>query len=256
MFGRLRDRVCLVTGASRGIGRAIAIEMAKEGGRIVGNATSSSSLAGLEKELREMGVDYLMVPADLSTTDGCLGLIRTAAGSMGRVDVLVNNAGINIVKNIDEASLEDWEKVINVNLRAPFLCSKYASELMKKQRYGRIINLASIASFVSLPGRSAYNSSKAGILGLTRTLAVELAPYGITVNAIAPGLVETEMLRQRVAEGSIKIDAALKRIPLGRLGRPEEIARAAVFLASDDASYITGQVLVVDGGFLALAMSQ
>jgi 3-oxoacyl-[acyl-carrier protein] reductase len=255
-LGKLSDRVCLVTGASRGIGRAIAIEMAKEGGRIVGNATSSSSLAGLEKELREMGVDYLMVPADLSTTDGCIGLIRTAAESMGRVDVLVNNAGINIVKNIDEASLEDWEKVINVNLRAPFLCSKYASELMKKQRYGRIINLASIASFVSLPGRSAYNSSKAGILGLTRTLAVELAPYGITVNAIAPGLVETEMLRQRVAEGSIKIDAALKRIPLGRLGRPEEIARAAVFLACDDASYITGQVLVVDGGFLALAMSQ
>lgn len=255
-MGKLSDRVCLVTGASRGIGRAIAIEMAKEGGRIVGNATSSSSLAGLEKELREMGVDYLMVPADLSTADGCLGLVRAAAESMGRIDVLVNNAGINIVKNIDEASLEDWEKVINVNLRAPFLCSKYASELMKKQRYGRIINLASIASFVSLPGRSAYNSSKAGILGLTRTLAVELAPYGITVNAIAPGLIETEMLRQRVAEGSIKIDAALKRIPLGRLGRPEEIAKAAVFLASDDASYITGQVLVVDGGFLALAMSQ
>ncbi len=255
-MGKLSDRVCLVTGASRGIGRAIAIEMAKEGGRIVGNATSSSSLAGLEKELREMGVDYLLVPADLSTTDGCLGLIRAVAESMGRIDVLVNNAGINIVKNIDETSLDDWEKVINVNLRAPFLCSKYASELMKKQRYGRIINLASIASFVSLPGRSAYNSSKAGILGLTRTLAVELAPYGITVNAIAPGLVETEMLKQRIAEGSIKIDAALKRIPLGRLGRPEEIARAAVFLASDDASYITGQVLVVDGGFLALAMSQ
>jgi len=255
-LGKLSDRVCLVTGASRGIGRAIAIEMAKEGGRIVGNATSSSSLAGLEKELREMGVDYLLVPADLSTTDGCLGLIRAVAESMGRIDVLVNNAGINIVKNIDETSLDDWEKVINVNLRAPFLCSKYASELMKKQRYGRIINLASIASFVSLPGRSAYNSSKAGILGLTRTLAVELAPYGITVNAIAPGLVETEMLKQRIAEGSIKIDAALKRIPLGRLGRPEEIARAAVFLASDDASYITGQVLVVDGGFLALAMSQ
>ena len=255
-MGKLSDRVCLVTGASRGIGRAIAIEMAKEGGRIVGNATSSSSLAGLEKELREMSVDYLLVPADLSTTDGCLGLIRAVAESMGRIDVLVNNAGINIVKNIDETSLDDWEKVINVNLRAPFLCSKYASELMKKQRYGRIINLASIASFVSLPGRSAYNSSKAGILGLTRTLAVELAPYGITVNAIAPGLVETEMLKQRIAEGSIKIDAALKRIPLGRLGRPEEIARAAVFLASDDASYITGQVLVVDGGFLALAMSQ
>jgi len=255
-LGKLSDRVCLVTGASRGIGRAIAIEMAKEGGRIVGNATSSNSLAGLEKELREMGVDYLLVPADLSTTDGCLGLIRAVAESMGRIDVLVNNAGINIVKNIDETSLDDWEKVINVNLRAPFLCSKYASELMKKQRYGRIINLASIASFVSLPGRSAYNSSKAGILGLTRTLAVELAPYGITVNAIAPGLVETEMLRQRITEGSIKIDAALKRIPLGRFGRPEEIARAAVFLASDDASYITGQVLVVDGGFLALAMSQ
>ena len=255
-MGKLSDRVCLVTGASRGIGRAIAIEMAKEGGRIVGNATSSSSLAGLEKELREMSVDYLLVPADLSTTDGCLGLIRAVAESMGRIDVLVNNAGINIVKNIDETSLDDWEKVINVNLRAPFLCSKYASELMKKQRYGRIINLASIASFVSLPGRSAYNSSKAGILGLTRTLAVELAPYGITVNAIAPGLVETEMLRQRITEGSIKIDAALKRIPLGRFGRPEEIARAAVFLASDDASYITGQVLVVDGGFLALAMSQ
>ena len=255
-MGKLSDRVCLVTGASRGIGRAIGIEMAKEGGRIVGNATSSSSLAGLEKELREMGVDYLLVPADLSTTDGCLGLIRAVAESMGRIDVLVNNAGINIVKNIDETSLDDWEKVINVNLRAPFLCSKYASELMKKQRYGRIINLASIASFVSLPGRSAYNSSKAGILGLTRTLAVELAPYGITVNAIAPGLVETEMLKQRVAEGSIKIDAALKRIPLGRLGRPEEIAKAAVFLASDDASYITGQVIVVDGGFLALAMSQ
>lgn len=256
MLDRLKDRVCLITGASRGIGRAIAIAMAKEGGRIVGNATSRESLAGLEQELKSLGADYLLAPADLSTAEGCLRLVRAAEESMGRIDVLVNNAGINIVKNIDTITLEDWERVISVNLRAPFLCSKYASELMKRQRYGRIINLASIASYVSLPGRSAYSSSKAGILGLTRTLAVELAPYGITVNAIAPGLIETEMLRQRVAEGSVRIDAAIRKIPLGRLGMPEEIARVAVFLASDDSSYITGQVIVVDGGYLALAMAQ
>ncbi|MEM1517564.1 MAG: SDR family NAD(P)-dependent oxidoreductase [Nitrososphaerota archaeon] len=254
MMGRLDNRVSIITGASRGIGRAIALEMAKEGARIVGNATSMSSLAGLEKELGELGADYVMIPADLSSADGCLKLIRAAAESMGRIDVLVNNAGINIVRNLEAITLEEWESVINVNLRAPFLCSKYASELMKSQRYGRIINLASIASFVSMPGRSAYNSSKAGILGLTRTLAIELAPYGITVNAIAPGLIETEMLRQRIAEGSLNLETSLRRIPLGRLGRPGEVAKVAVFLASEDSSYITGQVIVVDGGFLALAM--
>lgn len=253
-MGRLDGRVSLVTGASRGIGRAIALEMAKEGAKIIGNATTSSSLSGLEKELDELGADYVMIPADLSTADGCLSLIKAAAESMGRIDILVNNAGINIVKNIEAITLQDWESVINVNLRAPFLCSKYASELMKKQRYGRIINIASIASFVSMPGRSAYNSSKAGILGLTRTLAIELAPYGVTVNAIAPGLVETDMLRERIAEGSLRLEELLRRVPLGRLGRPEDIARTAVFLASEDSSYITGQVIVVDGGFLALAM--
>ncbi len=255
-MGRLDGRVCLITGASRGIGKAIALEMAREGGRIVGNATSEKSLEGLGRELREMGADYVLIPADLSTTEGCISLVRAAADSMRRIDVLVNNAGINIVRSIDELAVEDWEAVINVNLKAPFLCSKYASELMKSQRYGRIINIASVASFVSLPGRSAYNSSKAGILGLTRTLAVELAPFGITVNAIAPGLIETEMLRQRIDEGSLKIDAAIRKIPLGRLGRPVDIARTAVFLASDDSSYITGQVIVVDGGFLALALPQ
>lgn len=253
-MGRLDGRVSIITGASRGIGRAIALEMAKEGARIVGNATSMSSLAALEKELSELGADYVMIPADLSSTDGCLNLTRAAAEAMGKIDILVNNAGINIVRNLDVITLEEWESVINVNLRAPFLCSKYASEIMKKQRYGRIINLASVASFVSLPGRSAYNSSKAGILGLTRTLAIELAPYGITVNAIAPGLIETEMFRQRIAEGSLKLETSLRRIPLGRLGRPEEVAKVAVFLASEDSSYITGQVIVVDGGFLALAM--
>ncbi len=245
----LEGLTALVTGSSRGIGRGIAVEMARAGARLALHATSRERLAETAGALRELGADFAEICADLSVPENCARLIDETVEVMGGIDILVNNAGVNVAKPSSDLTLEEWGWVLSVNLQAPFLCSKRAAGYMAGRGWGRIINIASVTSFMGISWRAAYASSKAGILGLTRVLALELAPHGITVNAIAPGFIETDMVRRRIEEGALDLEALLRRIPMGRLGRPEEIGKLAVFLAGRESSYITGQVFIVDGGF-------
>jgi 3-oxoacyl-[acyl-carrier protein] reductase len=246
----LNGKVCLVTGASRGIGLGIALEFARRGAKLAVNSSSPKSLSKISSILYGMGVDFIQVPADLSVAEKCFSIVDETVKSFNKIDVLVNNAGVNLPKGVDELTLDDWSKIVAVNLTAPFLCSKRAASYMVSQRSGRIINIASIQSFLAIPNRVPYASTKSGIVGLTRALALELARYNITVNAIAPGFIETDMVRKIASSGALNLEKVINKIPLGRLGKPDDVAKVAAFLASDDASYITGQVIIVDGGFL------
>ena len=247
----LKGRRAIVTGASRGIGKAIAIEMAREGAVVGINSRKLENLESTRREIEALGGEAILVVGDLADPDACERVIEEFVNKAEGLEILVNNAGIHATAPIEKFDVEVWDKIIAVNLRAAYLCSKYAIPYMKKAGWGRIINIASVLSFVGMPERSAYAASKAGILGLTRVTALEAAPYNITVNAIAPGFVETEMVRARIMEGKLDRDRLIERIPLRRMGTVEDIAKVAVFLASDHASYITGQVIIVDGGYLA-----
>ena len=241
----LTGRVVIVTGAARGIGRAIALEFAREGANVIVNdiLEEGSSVAG---EIEKMGVKSLFVKADVSKEHEVINMFSRAVDAFSRVDVLVNNAGIIRDALIHKISLEDWEAVIETNLKGAFLCCREAAKYMMRQGYGRIINISSVTGQMGNIGQLNYAASKAGIIGLTKALALELARYGdITVNAIAPGLTRTEMTG-RVPEKIIK--RFIDRIPLGRIAEPEEIAHLVVFLASDKAKYITGQVIAINGG--------
>jgi 3-oxoacyl-[acyl-carrier protein] reductase len=240
------DKVAIVTGASRGIGRAIALEFGGRGARVVVNFNQNSSAADeVVKKISESGGEAFSHQADVSVFEQADGLVKTAIEKYGDLHILVNNAGITRDGLIMTMSESDWDDVIQTNLKSTFNCCKAAIRHMLRRRYGRIINIASVSGIMGNPGQTNYSASKAGQIGFTRALAREVASRTITVNAIAPGFIQTDIW-STVPEDAQK--SLMDIIPLGRVGQPEEIAKAAAFLASDDAAYITGHILTVDGG--------
>jgi 3-oxoacyl-[acyl-carrier protein] reductase len=243
-----KGKVAIVTGGSRGIGRAIALELGKRGATVVVNYNSSASSAeAVIAEVKASGGDGMVYQADVSDADQVSALFKAVTDAYGRVDVLVNNAGITRDNVIMMLKPDDFDAVIDTNLRSAWLCSKAASRIMMKQRSGRIINITSVVGIAGNGGQTNYAASKAGLIGLTKSLAKEIASRGVTVNAVAPGFIDTDMTHT-LGEDIMK--KAIEAIPLGRQGTPQDVAKAVAFLASDDANYITGQVLVVDGGMV------
>jgi 3-oxoacyl-[acyl-carrier protein] reductase len=241
-----QKRVAIVTGATRGIGLAIASRLARDGYDIVANYRGDDDVAeAARKELESTGRTIVLIKGDVSSADDAGALIETALSELGQIDVLVNNAGITRDTLVMRMSEDDWDAVIDTNLKGAFLTSKAAIRPMIRQRSGRIINLTSVVGLVGNAGQANYASAKAGLVGLTKSLAKEVGSRGITVNAVAPGFIETRLTD--VLNQELK-DTLLKQIPAGRLGQPEDVAGAVAFLASPEASYITGHVLTVDGG--------
>jgi 3-oxoacyl-[acyl-carrier protein] reductase len=243
---RLQGKVALVTGASRGIGRATALALAAEGAKVVVNYANSQAAANqVVAEIEAMGSEAIALAADVSHADQVEALVNAAMGKWVQIDVLVNNAGITRDTLLLRMKPEDWQAVINLNLTGVFLCTRAVSKIMLKQRSGRIINITSVAGQMGNVGQANYSAAKAGVIGFSKTVAKELASRGITVNAVAPGFITTDMTND------LKSDEILKFIPLGRYGQPEEVAGMIRFLAADPAAaYITGQVMNVDGGMV------
>jgi 3-oxoacyl-[acyl-carrier protein] reductase len=241
----LKDKVVIVTGASRGIGRSLALNMAAQGAKLVLSARNAEALAQLVIEIQAAGGAAVAVAGDVSSATAANELVDAGLQAFGRIDVLVNNAGITRDALLLRMKDEDWDDVLNINLKGAFLCTRAAAKVMSKQRYGRIINISSVVGEMGNPGQANYCASKAGLLGLTKSVARELARRNVTVNAITPGFIVTDMTEALPEKAREELAA---QIPLGRLGSADDIAHAVIFLASDQAGYITGQTLGVNGG--------
>jgi 3-oxoacyl-[acyl-carrier protein] reductase len=243
----LTNRVALVTGSGRGIGKAIAQKLSEEGAAIVINDISDAAAATAE-EIKTNGKPSLFIKADVTSSMQVGQMFEKIVSTLGRIDILVNNAGIARDQLAVRMSDEEWDAVLNTNLKSVFVCTRAALRYMMRQRSGRIINISSIVGIVGNPGQANYSAAKAGIIGITRSVAKEMGSRQITVNVVAPGYIETEMtlkLPEKVKE------EYSKRIPLGVLGTPRDVAEAVAFLASEQARYITGQILYVDGGLVS-----
>ena len=246
-MARLQGRVALVTGASQGIGRACALALAAEGAKIAAAARNEEKLAAVVQEISKSGGEAAAFRMDVASEDEVKAATKAALEKFGKIDILVNNAGITRDTLVLRMKRADWDAVINTNLTGAHLCTQAVLSSMLKQRWGRIINITSIFGQMGQTGQANYSAAKAGLIGLTRAVAREVASRSITVNAVAPGYIETAMTE--ALPGELK-ETVMKLIPLGRAGTDVDVANAVKFLASDDAAYITGQVLSVNGGML------
>ncbi|MBU5256164.1 3-oxoacyl-[acyl-carrier-protein] reductase [Tissierella praeacuta] len=244
----LKDKAALITGGSRGIGKEIALELARNGVHIGISYVSNTEKANeVLEEIKSYGVNAVAVKANVSVEEDVLQMIKTIEEELGTIDILVNNAGITKDNLLIRMKEQDWDEVMDVNLKGVFLCTKAVSRIMMKKRYGKIINITSVVGITGNAGQGNYSASKAGVIGFTKSMARELASRGIRVNGIAPGFIETDMTD--VLKDEIK-ESMLKTIPLNSFGNPKDIANLAVFLASESSDYITGQIINVDGGMI------
>lgn len=244
----LQGRVALITGASRGIGRATALSLAEEGANIVVNyLTNKENAEETVAQIKKMNREAFSVQADVRNFEQVRSLVKLATEKFGKIDILVNNAGVADDRTLLKMEQSQWENVIQTNLFGVFYCSKLVAEGMVKQGYGRIVNIASVVGQIGNFGQTNYSASKAGVMGFTKSLALELASKGVTVNAVSPGFIGTTMIDKMPEPVRTAI---LQRIPLKRFGKPEDVSDMIVFLASDRSSYITGQVFNVNGGLL------
>ena len=244
----LEGKVALVTGASRGIGRAIALTLAKNGADIAINFAGNVTAAeGVASEIKAMGRKAILVQGSVTDTATCQKMVNKVISELGKIDILVNNAGITRDGLLMRMSSEDWDAVLTTNLKGVFNCTKAVIKPMMKQRSGRIVNMASVVGETGNAGQANYAAAKAGVIGFTKTMAKEIASRGISVNAVAPGFIATDMTK--VLPDKVK-EAMETGIPLGRAGEPQDVANAVLFFVSDNAAYITGQVLNVDGGMV------
>ncbi|MDR6124213.1 3-oxoacyl-[acyl-carrier protein] reductase [Bacillus sp. SLBN-46] len=244
----LTGKAALVTGASRGIGREIALELARQGANVAVNFSGSEAKANeVVDEIKALGRDAVAIKCDVSNTQEVTEMVKASIDRFGKLDILINNAGITRDNLLMRMKEEEWDDVINTNLKGVFLCTKAVTRQMMKQRVGRIINIASVVGVSGNPGQANYVAAKAGVIGLTKTTAKELASRNITVNAVAPGFITTDMTDKLSEEVKAEM---LKQIPLARLGEAKDIAKITAFIASDDSSYITGQTFHVNGGMV------
>jgi NAD(P)-dependent dehydrogenase (short-subunit alcohol dehydrogenase family) len=247
---RLKDKVAIVTGSGRGIGEAIALLFAEEGANLVVNDVNEDDVNSTAEKIRDRGRQARAVIGSVTVQDIVQRMVDTAVREFGTLDILVNNAGIIRDARLHKMTEEQWDRVIEVNLKGAFLCTQCAARVMREKRYGKIINLSS-AMWKGNPGQLNYSAAKAGIIGLTRTAAKELGPKGINVNAIAPGLILTDMLKSTPPAILEQMQKNLATtVPLNRLGLPRDVANVALFLASEESSYVTGEVISCDGGLI------
>ena len=244
----LDGKCALVTGASRGIGRAVALKLASEGAKVALNFAGNEAAANeVRQEIEAMGGQAILVKADVADEAAVQDMVQKTADAFGRIDILVNNAGITRDGLLARMKEEDWDAVLSTNLKGVFYCTKLVSKLMMKKRSGRIINMASVVGLMGNAGQTNYAAAKAGVIGFSKSAAKELAARGITVNMVAPGFIDTDMTAAMTDKAK---EMTLTGIPLNRMGTPEDVANAVAFLVSDNASYITGQVINVDGGMV------